>query len=320
MNRVDRLMGYMLLFQSRGLMRAQDFAEQFEISERTVYRDIQALCEVGVPIVAMPGEGYRLMEGYYLPPITFTPDEARSLYLSISMLSGLARPGPTQTAAQSALEKVRAVLPAVTLRQVEALQAITRFYAFPASSLDFDDATLLTLQEAIHQRRVVHLRYHGLNSNRVSEREVEPVELIFLDKAWMLSAYCRLRQASRMFRLDRIDRLQLCREHFEPRALADPQLAPGPLTIVVWFDESVARWVREQQHFSLVEEKSAGSTAGRPGAIMIYRPRSFQQIEGWLLSWGDKMEILEPAHLRAQLAATAAGILARHQGSSRLDE
>jgi predicted DNA-binding transcriptional regulator YafY len=64
MNRVDRLMAYLLLFQSRGLLRAQDFAQEFEISERTVYRDIQALCEVGVPIVAMPGEGYRLMEGY----------------------------------------------------------------------------------------------------------------------------------------------------------------------------------------------------------------------------------------------------------------
>ena len=71
MNRVDRLLGYLLLFQSRGLMRAQDFAAQFEISERTVYRDIQALSEVGVPIAAMPGEGYRLLEGYYLPPVTF---------------------------------------------------------------------------------------------------------------------------------------------------------------------------------------------------------------------------------------------------------
>ena len=75
MNRVDRLMGYLLLFQSRGLMRAQDFAAQFEISERTVYRDIQALCEVGVPIAALPGEGYRLLDGYYLPPVTFSEAE-----------------------------------------------------------------------------------------------------------------------------------------------------------------------------------------------------------------------------------------------------
>src|SRR4030095_16835198 len=133
MNRVDRLMAYLLLFQSRGLLRAQDFAREFEISERTVYRDVQALCEVGVPIMAMPGEGYRLMEGYYLPPIAFSADEARSLHLAISMLIGLATPGPTQKAAAAALEKIRAVLPAAALRQIEAMQAIIHFYAFPES-------------------------------------------------------------------------------------------------------------------------------------------------------------------------------------------
>src|SRR6185436_6455620 len=133
MNRVDRLMAYLLLFQSRGLLRAQDFAREFEISERTVYRDIQALSEVGVPIVAMPGEGYRLMEGYYLPPITFSADEARSLHLAIAMLTGLTAAGPTQRAAASALEKIRAVLPAPALRQIEAMQAIIHFYAFPAN-------------------------------------------------------------------------------------------------------------------------------------------------------------------------------------------
>jgi biotin operon repressor len=67
MNRVDRLMAYLLLLQSRGLVRARDFARRFEISERTVYRDIQALCEAGVPIMAAPGEGYRLMASLFQP-------------------------------------------------------------------------------------------------------------------------------------------------------------------------------------------------------------------------------------------------------------
>ena len=194
MNRVDRLMGYLLLFQSRGLMRARDFAEQFEISERTVYRDIQVLSEVGVPIMAMPGEGYRLMEGFYLPPIAFSPEEARALYLAVSMLSGFSSPGETQSAAVSALEKIRAVLPVTTLRQVVALQAIINFYAIPGPTLNFDDQTFLTLQEAIYERRVVHLRYHAQHTNQVTTREVEPAEFVFLDKAWMLSGYCRLRR------------------------------------------------------------------------------------------------------------------------------
>jgi len=186
-NRVDRLMGYLLLFQSRGLMRAQDFADQFEISERTVYRDIQALSEVGVPIMAMPGEGYRLMEGYYLPPISFTPDEARSLYLAISLMTGQTTSGSTQSAALSALEKIRAVLPTATLRQVEALEAITHFYSFPHTLLDFDDELFLTLQQAIYERQVVHLRYHARHTNQITERDVEPRELVNVEKTWMLT-------------------------------------------------------------------------------------------------------------------------------------
>lgn len=314
MNRVDRLMGYLLLFQSRGLMRAQDFSQQFEISERTVYRDIQALCEVGVPIVAIPGEGYRLMEGYYLPPITFTANEARSLYLAIAMLSGWTKEGSTRSAAQTALEKVRAVLPSTTLKQVEALEAIIRFFTLDKTTLDFDDEKLLTLQEAIYEKRVVHICYHALNSNAVTERDLEPIELVFFDKVWMLSAYCRLRQDQRMFRLDRIDDLKVRRETFGPRQPERYTMERSPTRIVVRFYQSVVRWVREDQHYSFTKEQ----TAGAPNAqdrIMIYQPREFRQIKGWLLSWGDKMEILEPPEFRAELAETAAEMLSRHSAA-----
>lgn len=309
MNRVDRLMGYLLLFQSRGLMRAQDFAQRFEISERTVYRDIQALCEVGVPILAMPGEGYRLMEGYYLPPITFSPEEARALYLAMLMLAGLASPGPTRSAGQSALEKVRAALPAASLRQVEALQAMLKFYAFPGLTINFDDQTFLTLQEAIHQRRVVHLRYHALHTNEVTERDVEPVALVMLDKAWFLRGYCRLREGVRTFRLDRVDKLKVKTETFTPQPIENTPPAPGPLLVVVRFEAAIVRWVQERQHFSWAETQMA--EAGR--AVMIYRPQTFEQFEGWLLGWGDQMEVIEPPALRERIAAVAATLVKKHQ-------
>ena len=309
MNRVDRLMGYLLLFQSRGLMRAQDFAEQFEISERTVYRDIQALSEVGVPIMAMPGEGYRLMEGYYLPPITFSPGEARALHLAISMLIGLTTTGTTQSAASSALEKIRAVLPSSTLRQVEALEAITHFYALPNTLLDFDDEILVTLQQAIYEQQVVWLRYHARHNNQVTERNIEPLELAYLEKTWFLVGYCHLRQDQRMFRLDRIDDFKVLKEHFTRREVRGYQGRYERITVVVRFDSSIARWVRERQHFTFANQVEESAAA----AIMIYQPRSFEQIEGWLLSWGDKMRVLEPPELRERLAVMAANIVAGHQ-------
>ncbi|MCP5097496.1 MAG: WYL domain-containing protein, partial [Chloroflexi bacterium] len=195
MNRVDRLMAYLLMFQSRGLMRAQDFAAQFEISERTVYRDIQALSEVGVPIAAMPGEGYRLMDGYYLPPITFTPEEARALFLAVSMLDGFTVAGKTN--------------------------------------------------------------------------------------------YCRLRQAPRVFRLDRINRLRPLSKTFIPHEIDDQKPIPGKTTVVVRFDADIVRWVRERRHFSYASEQIEPNG----NVIMTFRPRNTDQLISWLLSWGDSIEL-----------------------------
>ena len=308
MNRVDRLMGYLLLFQSRGLMRAQDFSEQFEISERTVYRDIQSLCEAGVPIAAMPGEGYRLMEGYYLPPVTFTPNEARSLYLAISMMVGLTTAGSTREAAKTALEKIKAVLPPASLQQIEALQAMIGFYALPHTLLNFDDEIFLTLQQAIHNRQVVHLCYHTRHNNTVTERDVEPLELAYIERAWLLTAYCRLRQDQRVFRLDRIDDLQVRSERFLPREQQIRRFSTDPLTVKIRFDAPVARWVRERQHFTFAAEESSAE-----GEVMVYRPHTFEQMEGWLLSWGDAIEILEPPVLRERVANIAKKMARRHK-------
>jgi len=308
MNRVDRLMGYLLLFQSRGLMRAQDFANQFEISERTVYRDIQALSEVGVPIMAMPGEGYRLMDGYYLPPIVFTPDEAHALSMAVSMIVGLAEDSPTKDHAEYALDKIRAVLPETTLHQIEALQAILQFYAFPNNRLNFDDNKLLDSQTAVLEHRVLRLHYHAQNSNKITQRDVEPVELVFLDKVWMLSAYCRLRQSPRTFRLERIDHLEFLPETFIPRDLGQMKPNPGTEDLIIRFDPDVVRWVRERQHFTFDREELDDN--GR--CLMIYRPKRWEQIEGWLLSWGAVLEIVSPESKRAILREMAVRIAQRH--------
>ena len=113
MNRVDRLFGILLQLQHRRRVRAQDLAAIFEVSERTVYRDMTALSEVGVPIIALPGEGYELMEGYYLRPLVFTPDEASALSLAAQMFMSQAS-GRVAAAAHLALAKLTAVLPAAT--------------------------------------------------------------------------------------------------------------------------------------------------------------------------------------------------------------
>lgn len=310
MNRIDRLLGYLLVFQGHSLVRAQDLARRFEISERTVYRDVEALCEVGVPIVGMPGEGYQLLPGYYLPPIMFGESEARALSLAVAMLSGFTAPGATKQAAQAALEKIRAVLPKATLAEVEALSAVLGFYTIRQPTLNLDDPKFLRLQQAIRQQQVVHLHYHALHDNQVTERDVEPLHLAYLDSAWVLTAYCRLRQEQRNFRLDRIDRLTVTKATFVPRPLAPQGRPTAGLAVTVCFDADVVRWVREAQHFSFTHADPALAD-GR--TVMHYQVNSLSQIRGWLLSWGAQAEVLAPPELRKALLQTALQIAERHR-------
>lgn len=310
MNRIDRLLGYLVILQGRSLVRAQDLARRFEISERTVYRDMEALCEVGVPIVGLPGEGYQLLSGYYLPPIMFNESEARALSLAVSLLTGFTAAGETKSAAESALEKIRAVLPKATLAQIEALCAVLGFYSIRQPPLNLDDPTFLRLQQAIQQQRVVHLHYHALHDNQVTERDVEPLHLAYLDNAWVLTAYCRLRHDQRNFRLDRIDRLTVTKATFAPRELAPQGRSTAGTPVTVRFDAAVVRWVRESQHFTF---RHAEPSAADGSTVMHYLVNDFGQLRGWLLGWGDQMEVLAPTELRQTLHQTARQIAERHR-------
>lgn len=308
MNRVDRLLGYLLVFQSHDLVRAQDLAARFEVSERTVYRDIEALYEVGVPLVGMPGEGYQLMPGYYLPPVMFSEAEAEALFLAMALLTGLTAEGPTHAAAQSALEKLRVILPKSTLAQVEAMQAVIGFYNLGRHKLDLDNPTFHQLQRAIQERRVVTLHYYGRQRNEASDRAVEPLSLAYLNDVWVLTAWCRLRQDQRTFRLDRIDHLTMTRERFAERALRPRPKFEGGEEIIVRVMAGTVRWMREAQHFSFVREEEEASGTW----LMHYRLREPEKLISWLLQWSDGIEVVAPNDVRQAIVDRLRATLNRY--------
>ena len=296
MNRIDRLFAITLLLQARRRMRAQDLARVFEVTERTIYRDMAALSESGVPVVALPGEGYELAEGFYLPPLRFTPDEAAALFLGAQML-GAHAVGRLAANAQRSLDKIAIVLPKPLRAEMERLSESSGSLR-PALQFDLDQPRLATLQQAIQEPRVVWIRYHTLEGNEVTEREIEPHALSFFNGAWYVSAYCRLRQAIRSFRLSRIDELKLLRTHFDRRMPA--QAARQPLTVRIRFATEVARWVRERQHYGFQCEEAAGADTD-VGVIMTYLVDSLSEFKPWLLAWGAAAEPLEPPQLRAEI-------------------
>jgi predicted DNA-binding transcriptional regulator YafY len=296
MNRIDRLFAILLQLQTRERLRAEDLAAAFGISKRTVYRDMAALTEMGVPVVSLPGEGYELMPGYFLPPLVLTADEASAVLLGTQMLIHQAN-GRLIPAAEQARTKIAHALPARTQRQVDQLTAVIRFYRETAA-FDLDDARLVELQQAALDHHVVALSYFGPMRDDLTTRDVEPEALAFANGAWYLNAYCRLRQAPRTFRLDRIERYRVTAEPFVPRRVERTE--PPTLTVRIRFTPVAARWARERQHFAFVGETAAGDDV-----IMTYAVTNLRQIMPWLLGWGSAAEPLEPPELREQLAAEA---------------
>ena len=316
MNRTDRLMAILLELQARGELRAEDLARRFEISVRTVYRDVQALSEGGVPVVATPGKGYRLMDGYFLPPLSFTADEAALLVLGGEFVRERVDP-ELRRAADDALSKLAGVLPP---ERREAVVAWRRELLFPTFRPAAHGPRLARIRAAIRQRRVVRLVYHALRRPAPESREAEPVSLVYLDEVWYLAAYCRLRQAPRLFRLDRIDHLEVLDERFSlserhaigPEANERPD---RPAEVRVRFDPAVERWARERQPFFFLREERDAT-----GAIFVYALRDERELLAWLLSWGAATELLSPPELRARLAREARAVLARHADPRNLPQ
>src|SRR5579883_1519584 len=147
MNKTDRLLAIVLELQRKGRLRAEDLARIFETSKRTIYRDILALCEAGVPIIAVPGQGYALMEGYFLPPLSFTTEEATMLLLGSDVMAQNFDAQYRQ-AAQSASRKIEGVLPEKLRAEVQYLQSAIHFITAGAAKEGPEGEKLQQLRRA----------------------------------------------------------------------------------------------------------------------------------------------------------------------------
>ena len=287
MKQMDRRLLILMRLREERPVRAADLAEVCECSVRTIYRDIDALCDAGVPVAAMPGEGYRLVEGYHLPPIAFTAEEAVQLLLGSDLALGLGTAGQRE-ATKSAATKVEAALRPETREEVDRLRERIRVSRWTQETTPW----LPILQQAVIHDRVLELRYHSFGSDELTERQVEPYYLVHYGNDWHLVAYCRLRQEMRDFRAGRIREAELLDERFE--RLADVDLKStyheGEYQEVrVWIEASSVPWAREAPAYGLRgEEQSEG------GSVFVYESRDLRRLLPWLLSWGASARVLSP--------------------------
>jgi len=306
-NRTDRLLAIVLELQRAGKRRAEDLAATFETSKRTIYRDMEALSEAGVPVVAVPGQGYALMAGYFLPPLSFRTDEATMLLLGSDVMAQQFD-AQYRAAAQSAAAKIEGVLPEKLRAEVRDLQESIRFFA-PGDPAEHE--TLLHLRRAILDRTTVRFRYTARIPSEPEPpiyREVDPYALIHVGGTWHLTGYDHLRRDMRTFRLDRIEDLTLLDWTFVPPVPVIPrrQQPQDDRTLVVraLFDANTARWVRESRSFYAVAEEETAD-----GLLVTLTVRRETDVLQWLLGWGSHVRVLEPESLREQIVMEAAALL-----------
>lgn len=316
MNRTDRLLAIVLELQGKGWQRSADLARTFETSKRTIYRDIQALGEAGVPLISTPGRGYSLMEGYFLPPLSFSTDEATMLLLGSDFMAQNFD-AQYRAAAQSASRKIEGVLPEKLREEVRYLQGSIRFIATTSQRTSEEPQMLQQLRRAIIERLTVRFRYHTRHTQEGKPeenlRDADPYGLVHFNSGWMLVAYCHLRQGIRNFRLNRMEDLHLLPTPFQrpgnfkmqpPSKEADART----LTVRALFDPAIVRWVRENRSFYTTCEEETPD-----GLLVTLRIRQESEILNWLLSWGRSVRVLEPDSLRQRMVEEAKGMLRNYE-------
>lgn len=306
---MDRRLLILMRLREETPLRAADLAEEIGCSVRTVYRDIDALCQAGVPVAALPGEGYRMVPGYHLPPIAFTAEEAVQLLLGSDLALGLGTPEQRE-AVRAAAAKVEAALRPETRLEVDRLRErirVSRWMRQDASPW------LPLLQQAVLDDRVLWLRYHSYASDEITERKVEPHFLTFYGDDWHLVGYCRLRESVRDFRAVRIRGAEVLAERFaRPERIAfhdhdDGRAHTPPLEVRVWIEASAVPWARESPAFGFEREEPAEG-----GSIFVYSCWDLRRLLPWLLSRGATARVLSPPDAVERLRGEAEALAGRY--------
>jgi len=214
-SRLARLTAILTQLQTKRLLTASELAAKFSVSIRTIYRDIRALEQAGVPVVTEEGKGYSLMEHYRVAPVMFTEQQANALVLAEQLVLKNKDASFVKDYTE-AVDKIRSVLRQSVKDKAHLLTERTRY------DQNIDRArtsnNLSELQFALTNFNLVHIEYMNEAQER-SSRIIEPFALLSTQENWLLVAWCRLRKEFRYFRLDRVKALKLLPEKFTPHKM-----------------------------------------------------------------------------------------------------
>ena len=315
MNRIDRLTAILIHLQTKRVVRAEEIADRFGMSLRTVYRDVKALMEAGVPIGSEAGKGYFIVDGFHLPPVMFTQDEANSMMLAGKLVEKIADKS-VRSAFDSALYKIKSVLKEEDKDNLETLDSNIQihFRGRAANDDQFPDHFMTEIQRAVAKKQILKIDYCNA-TGEVTQRLVEPAGIFYYSLAWHLIGWCQLRNGYRDFRSDRIKNLlntgQVFKKHSDVSLKEYLQAMivsnQNLIQAVVVFDKKILR-------YSPLSSTTTQTDLGdRVRAEFMMDNLDF--MARWLLMYGKGAEIISPDNLRDRVAELSEELYQHHSAT-----
>lgn len=300
--KIDRLIGITMLLLQKGRATAPELAERFEVSRRTISRDIEDICRAGIPLVTAQGYGggISIAEGYRVDKAFLTEAEWQAVFAGLMGLDSVSE----KPYSQGLREKLsRGDTAARDVFQID----LASFYRVPLTE------KIGQIRKAILGRNRISFRYFYEKGECV--RTIEPYRLVFQWSAWYVFGYCMEREDFRLFKLNRLWNLEPLKGEFRPRELPEGSLAfserfaAGAYHLKVVFAES--------EKYRLVEEYGPDCwTTLEDGRLLLERDFvSYSNMREWVLQFGDRAAVLEPEELREEIRLHAENILRNYRGT-----
>lgn len=302
MNRLDRLTAILTQLQSRRLLRANEIAERFGVSLRTIYRDMRALEEAGVPIIGEAGQGYALVDGYRLPPVMFTREEALSFLVAEKVIEKVVDKESARNF-QSALYKIKSVLRQTEKEVMEQMSSHIEVRRRNSLQGEGKEQVLKSLLESLSENRLIEICYTTFVEEQTTTRLLEPLGVYFAFEQWYLIAFCRLRQDYRTFRLDRINGLKVLEEKYKSEHpslqayLEKIEQEENLSKVIIKTKKKMVKYLQSQmynQGFVMKEEKD-------DMVLLTFMTSSLEGFLRWIIMLADQVTIIQPQQLKADL-------------------
>lgn len=300
--RFDRIVAILIQLQSKKIVKAQELANRFDCSLRTIYRDIRTLEASGVPIYSEAGVGYALMEGYRLPPVMFTKEEASSFIAAEKLMQKF-----TDTALgnhyASAMYKLKAVLNSDDKDWVSTIESNVLMQSAEKLFNDKSPNTLAVLFESIAEKKQIILSYKALNSDEIIERNIESVGVFHDNNNWYVIGYCHLRSDYRQFRADRIHAIKktdklFTLEHDSLETYLNKNETISTTKVRILVEKKIARYLSyELKYHGFISEREVENQIE-----MTFMSRDIEEgFPRWFLMFGDYATIIEPERLKLRV-------------------